>query len=235
VCAGLALVAACVGSSSTSSLIPGAPTAGKCQLGASQTSVLVTEWPASEKANLEGLLGDGGAVAVAFSGCELRLVPECRLRGGYVWQRTTPASDVVEIRNETDLYSKLPLGAASLGAELRRSGSLLVETTVSGQYRLTGVTAAEVPNDGACARVTHLVNGLSLGAFMLSGGGEATGGASASIAYFGAGGRQSRNARLVRAAGQAQTCGEATTDAPPHTCASPLQVFLTPIPGRARP
>ena len=39
---------------------------------------LVTEWPASEKANLEVRLREG-AVAVAYSGCEMRLVPDCRV------------------------------------------------------------------------------------------------------------------------------------------------------------
>ena len=57
--------------------VPGNGAAAGCRLGASQSSVLVTEWPAAEKANLEGQIAQGGAVAVEFSGCELRLLPEC--------------------------------------------------------------------------------------------------------------------------------------------------------------
>src|SRR5262245_37174019 len=45
--------------------IPGGE--NRCRVAASQSAPLVTEWPASEKANLEGLLGSG-AVAVAYSG-----------------------------------------------------------------------------------------------------------------------------------------------------------------------
>src|SRR5688572_18181600 len=108
---------------------------GKCRVAASQQSPLVTEWPASEKANLEALLR-AGAVAVAYSGCNMRVLPQCQVRGGYRWQRTTPSTDNLEINNEDDLYARLPLGAASLEGELKRSGKLAVQTTVSGQLKL---------------------------------------------------------------------------------------------------
>src|SRR4051794_12114779 len=64
---------------------------GKCRVAASQTSPLVTEWPASEKANLE-VLSHNGAVAVAYSGCSMRVLPQCRVRGNYQWMRTTPST-----------------------------------------------------------------------------------------------------------------------------------------------
>src|SRR5579864_6852528 len=54
----------------------------KCHLAANQDNPLVTEWPASEKANLEARLGEG-AVVVAYSGCSLRMLPRCRPAGSY--------------------------------------------------------------------------------------------------------------------------------------------------------
>src|SRR5438477_9185023 len=68
----------------------------KCKVAVSQASPLVTEWPASEKANFEALLRQG-AVAVSYSGCTMRVLPQCHVRGAYLWQRTTPATDSVEI------------------------------------------------------------------------------------------------------------------------------------------
>src|SRR5213595_1995127 len=63
------------------SVLPRAPAEqAKCRVAASQSSPLVTEWPASEKANLEVLLRNG-TVAVAYSGCSMRLLPECRVPG----------------------------------------------------------------------------------------------------------------------------------------------------------
>ncbi|HXK20790.1 MAG TPA: hypothetical protein VNG33_23425, partial [Polyangiaceae bacterium] len=124
--------------SQETSLIPSTPGEGaRCQLAANQDNPLVTEWPASEKANLEGLLSEG-AVVVAYSGCSLRLLPTCRTPGNYAWRHTTAATDVIEIHNADELYAKLPLGAVSLEGELQQRGQLAVQTTVSGQMHLSG-------------------------------------------------------------------------------------------------
>src|SRR5512134_625289 len=67
-------------------------TQGRCRFGAGGSSPLVTEWPASEKANLEALL-QRGAVAVEYTGCAMRVLTQCRVPGGYAWQRTTPEAE----------------------------------------------------------------------------------------------------------------------------------------------
>src|SRR4029077_958345 len=91
------------------SVLPRAPAEqAKCRVAASQSSPLVTEWPASERANMEMLLRNG-TVAFAYSGCSMRLLPECRVRGEYHWQRTTPSTDSLEINDSDELFAKLPL------------------------------------------------------------------------------------------------------------------------------
>src|SRR5262249_5682457 len=204
----------------------------KCKVAACQSSPLVTEWPASEKANLEALL-HSGAVAVEYSGCTLRVLPQCRLPGKYVWQHTTPAADFVEINNEDELYAKLPLGAVSLEGELKRSGKLSVQTVVSGQMRLEQFSVSSVPGEGECMRATHIVGALSVGAFTLKRGGSANLKAEAGVAEIGkTGGHRDRSEELVRAAGVPDSCGESTDEAPHTNCRSPVQVFLWSIPGR---
>jgi hypothetical protein len=206
---------------------------GKCRVAASQNSPLVTEWPATEKAHLEAL-SHAGAVLVAYSGCSMRLLPACRVRGSYRWQRTTPSTDTLEIGNEDELYARLPLGAASLEAELKRAGKLSVQTTVAGQLRLEDDTPPTLPPDGPCAQATHLVTALAVGAFTLTAGGNASVRGSANIAEIGeAGGNRSRSASVMRSAGDPAVCGAATDDGPQANCASPIQVFLSPLPGRA--
>lgn len=207
--------------------------AARCRVGTGRANPLVTEWPASEKANLEALLR-GGAVAVEYTGCAMRVLPQCRVRGRYLWQRTTPASDKVEINDEDELWAKLPLGAVSLETELKRSGKLTVYTLVSGQLRLDGATPADVPAQGECARATHVVGGLAIGAFSLDGSGTTGGKADVSLkSSVSLGAKSERSAGIVRAAGDWQSCGQATDDAPNANCRSPIQVFLWPIPGRA--
>jgi hypothetical protein len=214
-------------------LLPRAPAElGRCQVAASQSSPLVTEWPASEKSNLEVLLRTG-AVAVAYSGCSMRVLAECRVRGAYQWTRTTPATDSLEISNADELYAKLPLGAASLEGELKRSGKISVQTTVAGQLRLDGASVADVPREGPCAQATHLVSALSLGAFALKAGGTRSAEAKASVTVIGeAGGKRESSADLLRSAGDFDSCSAGTDQGPSANCASPIQVFLAPLPGR---
>jgi hypothetical protein len=236
-CALLALTSAgCLWSSGrkgAQQILPQVPTElGKCRVAASQSSPLVTEWPASEKANLE-VLSHSGAVAVAYSGCSLRVLPQCRVRGSYQWQRTTPSTDSLSINDADDLYAKLPLGAASLEGELKRSGRLVVKTVVAGQLRLDGAAVGDVPAEGACAQATHLLTALSVGAFALTAGGERQGSVGASVQLGEAKASRQISAEQLRSAGDFDTCGQSTAEGPSANCASPIQVFLTPLPGRA--
>jgi hypothetical protein len=199
----------------------------RCKVAASASSPLVTEWPASQKAHLEGMTAKQ-AVAVEYSGCELRIVDACRLPGRYTWRRTTPATDTLEISTADDLWAKLPIGAAGLEGELARSGRLAVKTTVAGQLELEGLDAAHPPADGSCAGVTHVVSAVSVGAFRLLSGaaGSAKGGGSG----FGAnaGGSASRDEKVMREAGDPAACS-AEGDGAPRNCASPIQIFLQPL------
>jgi hypothetical protein len=218
--------------STARSVLPRMPAEGaRCRVAASQSTPLVTEWPASEKANLEVLLRNG-TVAVAYSGCSMRLLPECHVKGEYHWQRTTPATDSLEINDADELFAKLPLGATSLEGELKRSGKLSVKTTVSGQLRLENASVGEVPREGACAQATHIVTGLSLGAFALTAGGARDTKVGASITLGEAGVKTERSADLLRSAGDFDSCAQSTSESPHVNCASPIQAFLAPLPGR---
>lgn len=213
--------------------VPQAPTAprdptplAKCQVAANSASPLVTEWPASEKAHLQGLLATR-TVAVAYSGCELRIVDACELPGSYTWQRTTLATDTVEIANADDLYAKLPIGAVGLEGELSRSGRLAVRTTVSGQLMSHGMTGT-APG-AACSEATHFISGISVGAFQLLSGSDAAAGGTVSAYGMGGGGKSSHKEVVLREAGSKESCSESTDAAPSSQCASPIQVFLAPL------
>jgi hypothetical protein len=128
----------------------------------------------------------------------------------------------------------LPLGAASLEAELKRAGKLSVQTTVAGQLRLEDDTPPNVPSDGPCAQATHLVTALAVGAFTLTSGGNTSLLGRVSVTAIGeTGGNATRSASIMRSAGDPQVCGAGTDEGPQANCASPIQVFLVPLPGRA--
>lgn len=196
----------------------------RCKVAASQDNPLVTEWPSSEKANLEARLATG-AVAVAFAGCSMKLLAGCRLPGRYSWRRTTISTDTIEINDADELFAKLPLGAASLEAELGRSGRLTVQTTVSGQLELDTFDAASVARDPACREATHVVGALSVGAFELRSGARVDGRAGVSGVGVGA----ARGEGVLRKAGVPSACGESSSEAPSANCRSPIQMFLRPL------
>jgi hypothetical protein len=206
----------------------------KCKIAANQESPLVTEWPASEKANLEARLRQG-TVVVAYGGCDMRLLPQCRMPGTYGWRRTTTSTDVVEIRSADDLYAKLPLGAVSLEGELERTGRLAVQTTVAGQLELVNFDSGPAARDPACVGATHVVGALSIGAFKLRSGGTVKARGSADVQAVGAfGGGTEGEESLVREAGVPARCEESTDGAPHVECSSPIQVFLSPLPAMLR-
>ncbi|MCC6557434.1 MAG: hypothetical protein IT372_31170 [Polyangiaceae bacterium] len=227
---------ACGGASSPlRASAPAAPAGGpsRCKVAAGQESPLVTEWPASEKANLESRIREGG-VAVEYSGCSMRILAQCPVKGTYAWKRTTTATDTLEIRDADELYAKLPLGAVSLEGELQRSGRIAVQTTVAGQLELRGVTPAQIAPAGACAGATHLIGALSVGSFKLRSGGALAGAiwAGASVPVVGQAGGSTRSEETVmREAGDPEACKAATDESPTVECRSPIQVFLWPLPG----
>lgn len=227
--AAFALLAGCGGGSLPQQIaVPRDPTGlSKCKVAASQSSPLVTEWPASEKARLEGLLSEGG-VAVSYSGCEMTILDACQVKGRYEYQRTTLSSDTIEIEDADELYAKLPLGAVSLEGELSRSGRLAIRTTVAGQLKFRGDPAA-VASAGACSRATHVITGLSVGAFKLLSGGAVSAGGGVDVAGAGAGAKSSRAEETMRQAGNPERCGDGSETAAHADCSSPIQVFLRPL------
>jgi hypothetical protein len=200
----------------------------KCTVAASHDQPLVTEWPASYKARLEAML-QGGTVAVEYSGCELRIVDRCKLSGSYAWRKTTLSTDTTDIRDEDELFAKLPLGAAALEGQLKMAGSLHVQTTVSGQMQLVGAAADDATSGAECARATHLVTALSIGAFKLMAGGDVAAKAGVEVGVAGGhvGTKQAKS--ILRAAGDPAACEKATNSEPNAECRSPIQIFLTPI------
>lgn len=207
--------------------------ASRCSVAARNESPLVTEWSSAEKANLQARLRSG-ALAVEFTGCSMRPILGCNLRGSYRWQRTTLSSESIEIHSQDDLFAKLPLGALALEGELARSGRLAVRTAVSGQYVLEGSSAADVPDYGDCQGATHLLVGVSIGSFKLHSGGTLQAGGSVGAGAYQGGAQTSSSESLLRESGDFESCKASTDETPELNCSSPIQAFLAPLPRFAK-
>src|SRR4051812_45355976 len=65
--------------------------ADRCELAPDRLAPLVTHWKAEDRIRFEdGMVG--GAIAVAYSGCSLRIVDRCKLNGTYTWKQLPKAS-----------------------------------------------------------------------------------------------------------------------------------------------
>ncbi len=216
------------------------PGAARCTVALSHSEPLVTEWPASSKVRLEALLNetiantDNTAIAVSYSGCELRIVDECRPTAAYDWKKTSVSRDALEIQDADDLYAKLPLGAASLEGTLKRSGRLTVMTTAAGQIKMKreSLDLDAVSKNAACNTATHIIGSVTIGAFKMKAGGHGSASAGVNIGNAGGGASTSREEESLREAGVDAECGGATDEKPHQSCRSPLQLFLIPIPNR---
>ncbi|HYQ27400.1 MAG TPA: hypothetical protein VER04_09270 [Polyangiaceae bacterium] len=204
-----------------------------CRAAALHETPLVTEWSSAEKASLQARLR-AGALAVEYTGCSMRPILSCNLRGSYRWQRTTLSSETIAIQSKDELFTKLPLGAFALEGELARAGSLQVRTMVGGQYVLDGSSAADVPDYGDCAQATHLLSGLSIGSFKLNSGGSLQAGASVGAFDLGAGTKTASSETMLREAGDFESCHKSTDETPDLGCSSPIQAFLVPLPRFAK-
>jgi hypothetical protein len=200
-----------------------------CRAAALRETPLVTEWTAAEKASLQARLRSGG-LAVEYTGCSMRPILSCNVRGSYRWQRTTLSSETIAIQNKDELFTKLPLGAFALEGELARAGLLQVRTMVGGQYVLEGTTAADVPDYGDCAAATHLLSAVSIGSFKLNSGGSIRAGGAVGVGEIGGGANTASSETMLREAGDFESCSLSTDDIPNIGCSSPIQAFLVPLP-----
>jgi hypothetical protein len=205
-----------------------------CGVVPSPTRPLVVEWSALDRAALEARAKQG-LVPVRYVGCHIEVLAECVApsRYTYVYTPTTTKRDTVRIRNEDDLYSNLPLGAAKLEATLERAGELRVDMTIVGRY---SVPIASLPRNELvgpdCGGATHVISGLTVGEFNLSAAGRASVSAAAGFVVGpSAQGSSSASQQELAEDGDEGACGRATgaDTAPPHGCAAPLRIELTPV------
>lgn len=202
----------------------------KCSVQKSQSRPLIIEWPAPDRAALEAL-AKRGMVAVRYEGCEMELLAQCRAPGIYRYTPTTEKQETVTIRDVDDLYAKVPFGAAGLEAKLARSGELNVAMTIVGRYDAEdpGVTAPEL--EGICNRATHVITGLTVGAFEFYAGAAAAVGAGVNVAGVGAGARSGAERELLNRDGDAESCALVASDdvEPPEGCGALVRVEVAPL------
>jgi hypothetical protein len=202
----------------------------KCSVAASQSRPLIVEWPSTERGDLEAQARKG-VVAVRYSGCEMQVLRGCTVPLRYEYTPFTRKDDQLSIHDADELYASVPIGAAKLEAKLERAGQLSVNMTVVGKLEAPAGAVDASSLTGNCDGVTHLVTGVTVGAFEFFAGAAAEVGAGVEVMGAGAGAKSIATRELLNRDGSRQACDAATTKdiTPPEGCGAFLRLEVVPI------
>jgi len=136
----------------------------------------VVEWDATDTAMFESF-AQRDVVFVRYQGCELEVLTACNddgIAGRYgaynapMW--TSGSVEGFDVRDEYDLYAKLPLGASSFAAKIAGGATLQLKYFISGTVTATrgAIGTGDISDNPRCAGATHFVQAYNLGAFELN-------------------------------------------------------------------
>jgi hypothetical protein len=174
-----------------------------------------------------------GVVAVRYVGCAMEVLDRCTAGGTYRYVPFTPKEDRLIIRDSKDLFANLPMGAAGLQAKLERLGEIDLGMTLVGKFE-ADATLARADLRGDCDEATHVVTGMTVGAFALSAGGADEVGGGATVVGVGVRASARDERETLSRDGDARMCAGATQDdtKPPRSCGAVVRVEVVPVAAR---
>ncbi len=196
----------------------------------------IIEWDATDKSSFESYAASD-IVVVRYEGCDMTVLEECRndsIRGSQGAYKpvewTSGALEKLDIVNQGELYTKLPLSVATLGARVSGGEKFHMEYYVSGTRNATrdAVYRDDLKGNVGCEGATHFVYGYNLGAFALGSLAELNAGAEASVYGFGAGGSSTRSRKADKQGGDLSKC-QSDSAREVDGCKAPIRLTLRPI------
>ncbi|MEX1367330.1 MAG: hypothetical protein AB1Z98_29655 [Nannocystaceae bacterium] len=202
----------------------------KCGVRASAAKPLVVEWPAADRAALEAR-ATRGLVAVRYQGCEMEVMTNCTVDGAYSYLGLNMKREGVRIKSMDELYAQLPVGAVALEGKLERAGQLNVDMVIIGRKEAERSEFNERDLQGRCTEATHVITGLTVGAFSFYAGASAEIGAGVKVGNIGAGAASGSEREVLKQDGDEDSCGGANQDDmdAPQGCGALLRVEVVPI------
>jgi hypothetical protein len=193
----------------------------------------IIEWDATDQASFQAAAASD-VIFVKYEGCDLKVLDGCRednAKGQYGAYKpiewTSGGLEVIDIKDEGELYAKLPLGAATLGGKVSSGEKLHMEYYVSGNRSATRdkVFRSELAANPKCAGATHFVYGYNLGAFAIANAKNLKGEVHGSYLGFGAGGSKSTDTATEKRGGDLASCkGETAKEV--ESCKVPVRLTL---------
>jgi len=207
---------------------------GRCSVKRGADNPFIVEWDGTDRARLEAAIRRG-VVAVRYQGCEVELLPACNAELAYDYVALNPKQESVEVHDTDELYARFPRGAIRLEAKLQRAGSLAVDMMVVGRHEAPSPRITREQLHGTCMTATHVITGLTIGAFSFHTGSKEELAASMEIGAQGEVGRSSAGQREeLSTDGDVTACQLATPDdpRPPERCGAIMRIEVVPLPPR---
>lgn len=208
----------------------GAPDTGlhQCKVTKDTARPMLVEWPAVEKAALQASAAKG-LVVVRYDGCRLKQLPRCKASGEYSFVETSRAQDGFVVKDKTELFAKLPLGAVSLEGEINQGKQLSLSYVAVGARSTDVSRVGREVLEGECDGATHFVRTMVVGAYALGAEAEIGGGAGVSVGGAGTGGSHEKSTEVIRRDGNFEDCLDSSTPAEDKRCQAIVQLILEPV------
>lgn len=206
----------------------------ECSAVRPSTEPSLMAWEPDERANLNAIRQQGLVVVrYAATGCnvELEVLSNCDAPGSYRYFPANPASNSIVANNATELYGKLPLGAAQFASQLHGDRALRTDWELVGVDKIPiGTVVRKSELRGDCQGATHVISEIYLGAFRLDAGDKRRIDAAVTLFGAGAGGNGVAGVEHLESQGNLKACQKASTDGKEERgCSVPLRIALLPL------
>ncbi|MCB9748901.1 MAG: hypothetical protein H6713_02725 [Myxococcales bacterium] len=199
----------------------------------------VVEWDATDLSTFEAKAARD-LVFVRYEDCAIELMYSCAdngIPGAYGRYEpptfTSGAVESFEMKNEDELYAKLPLGALSLAGNVQIGETLELRYYVSGAVNSTRsyVARSAIADNRRCEGATHFVSAYNLGAFALEAYKNRAAGVEAGSALAGGGARTKSESENVKQGGSLADCETQSQ----RRCRVPIRLVLQRIDDAGEP
>lgn len=200
---------------------------------------LIVDWQPEQRTDLEAAIRDG-VVVVKLDKKGLQILPGCKLaHGDYGYVGVVTKKEVIQLKSAQQVAANLPLTGgllgAELGGELSRGATLDIRLAIVGKHSTTWheVTPKDLAGGKACARATHFIRGITVGAFTMKMNAEEKAKGRAKVLGQGGSSDHGKSSAVDSSDGRLEDCDKADPDAakPPGQCRALVRIQLQPLAG----
>jgi len=192
------------------------------------TEPWLIDWDAGRKVQLQSL-AQSEIVLVRLERDDLVLLPGCGIKGRYTFRSTPPARGEEAFSSVSDIYAKVPIGAARLAADFRQGERWSLSYALWGSLNASVAEIDRAMVDERCASATHFVQAMVVGSYTLSTAAAAMTDESVTLPLADGGASHGDETRILRRDGDLDRCNALKSPEKDPRCLAVAKVFIAPI------